>query len=78
MRQFNSVSDATLEQLGWPQILITDYQGRLDALTPQNGTDADPNGIYAANLNGFYVDTNTPGMWYNPTPGDDTGWIQLV
>jgi len=77
MRQFSSVSDATLEQLGWPQILITDYQDRLDALTPQHGTTTDPNGVFEANLNGFYVDTATPALWFNPVPGADTGWIAL-
>lgn len=77
MRQFSQVSDNDLEQLGWPQILITDYLGRLESMTPQNGTDPNPNGIYEANLNGFYVDTVTPSLWYNPTPGELTGWIQL-
>ncbi len=77
MRQFSSVSDADLEKLGWPRILITDYQGRLDSLTPQHGTASDPNGVFAANLNGFYVDTATPALWFNPTPGELTGWIAL-
>lgn len=77
MRQSSNVSDSDLEKLGWPQILINDYQNRLDELTPQNGTESDPNGIFRANLNGFYVDTATPALWFNPVPGADTGWIAL-
>lgn len=76
---FNTkVSYADLERLGWPQFLINDYQGRLAEFTPQSGTDSDPNNIYVSNLNGFYVDTVTPGLWFNPVPDVDTGWIQLV
>lgn len=72
------VSLADLERLGWPQHLINDYMGRIQDFTPQSGADADPNGIYRANLNGFYVDTVTPGLWFSTTPGEDTGWFQLV
>jgi len=78
MRSDSLVSYADLERLGWPQWLIDDYMGRLRELTPQHGTDADPNGIYAANLNGMYVDTTTPGYWFNPVPGESTGWVQIV
>ena len=71
-------SYADLERLGWPNWLIDDYLGRLRELSPQHGTDADPNGIYTANVNGQYFDTSTPSHWFNPTPGADTGWIQIV
>lgn len=77
MRQDSLISYADLEALGWPQVLIDDYLGRLRELVPQYGTDADPNNIYVANLNGFYVDTATPALWFNPTPGEDTGWIMV-
>lgn len=77
MRQDSLVSYADLEKLGWPQILIDDYMGRLRELVPLRGTEADPNGLYIANLNGFYVDLTTPSLWYNPTPGENTGWIAL-
>ena len=77
MRRDSLISYADLERLGWPQYLIDDYIGRLDELTPQNGTVADPNGVYVSNLNGFYVDTATPSLWFNPAPGESTGWIAL-
>lgn len=72
------VSYADLERMGWPQHLINDYMGRIQDLTPQHGTDADPNGIYQANLNGFYVDTSTPGLWFSPIPGTNDEWTQIV
>lgn len=76
--RFDSLpSYADLEKLGWPNWLIDDYMGRLRELTPQHGTDADPNGIYTANLNGLYIDTATPAMWFNSIPGTDTGWIAV-
>lgn len=78
MRYDNVVSYAELQQLGWPQWLIDDYMGRMRELMPQHGTDADPNGIYTANLNGQYIDTVTPSYWFNPTPGEQTGWIQIA
>ena len=77
MRQDSLVSYGDLERHGWPNWLIEDYLGRLRELTPQRGTDPDPNNIYEANVNGFYVDTATPALWFNPTPGDITGWIAL-
>jgi hypothetical protein len=72
------ISYSDLEKIGWPLTLINDYQDLKTNLKPQSGTDTDPNGIYVSNLNGFYIDTATPGQWFNPTEGIDTGWIQLV
>lgn len=77
MRHDSLVSYADLEKQGWPNWLIDDYMGRLRELTPQSGTDADPNGIYVSNLNGIYIDTTTPAMWFNPVPGESTGWIAI-
>lgn len=77
MRRDSLLSYADLERLGWPQWLIDDYTGRLNELTPQKGEDADPNGLYESNLNGIYVDTNLSVVWFNPTPGELTGWIQV-
>lgn len=77
MRQDSLPSYGDLERLGWPQWLIDDYLGRLRELTPQRGTDTDPNGLYVANVNGFYVDTVTPALWFNGSPGEDTGWIAV-
>jgi hypothetical protein len=77
MRQDADVSYADLERLGWPQTMIDDYQGMKRDFTPQSGIESDPNGVYESNRNGFYVDTSTPALWYNPVPGELTGWIQL-
>lgn len=79
MRQDNLISYADLEKLGWPQVLIDDYLGRLRELTPQKGPESDPNGVYVANANGFYYSATPPEkLWFNPAPGESTGWIQLV
>lgn len=79
MRQDNAISYADLEKIGWPQALIEDYEGLKRELVPQKGTEADPNTLYRANLNGFYFSTTAPEkLWFNPNPGKLTGWIQLV
>lgn len=77
MRQDSAVGYADLERLGWPKFLIDDYMGRLLELTPQRGTTANPNGVFSANANGFYVNTATGALWFNPSPGDKTGWLAL-
>ena len=77
-RQDNLISYADLQKLGWPLTLIDDYQGLKRELSPQSGTAVDPNNIYRSNLSGQYFDTATPGMWFNPTVGELTGWIQIV
>lgn len=79
MRQDNVISYADLEKIGWPQALIEDYEGLKRELAPQKGEEADPNGVYMSNLNGFYFSSTPPEkLWFNPTPGELTGWIQLV
>lgn len=82
MRQDNAISYADLEKIGWPQALIDDYEGLKRELVPQTGMEADPNGVYAANLNRFYVysDPSIPasGLWFNPVAGELTGWIQVA
>jgi hypothetical protein len=77
MRQDNLIGYADLERMGWSQYLIDDYLGLKREVVAQRGTDTDPNGIYQANLNGFYVDTATPQLWFNPVIGETTGWIAL-
>jgi len=77
MRQDSLISYGDLERLGWPQYLIDDYLGRLRELTPQRDVEPDPNGIFEANLNGLYIDTNLNVIWFNPSPGANTGWIQV-
>lgn len=76
-RQDNLISYADLEKLGWPLSLINDYQGLKRELSPQSGVDVDPNDIYRANINKTYIDTATASMWFNPTEGELTGWIQI-
>ena len=71
------LSYSDLERLGWPEDLVNDYQAIREQLTPLRGDDADPNGIYRANLNGMYVDTTLNALWFNPTPGALTGWVAL-
>jgi len=79
MRQDNVISYADMEKIGWPQSRIEDYQGLKREIAPLSGTDADPHGIYPANLSGLYIKTNAPtGLWFNPSVGDMTGWIQIV
>lgn len=78
MTQQVLISYSDLQRLGWPNALIEDYQGMKRDLIPQSGTETNPNGVYVANFNGQYFDTGTPAMWYNPVPGADTGWIQIV
>lgn len=73
-----NVSYSDLERAGWPQFIIDDYQSFKRSIQPQYGTEADPNGIYAANLNGQYFDIATPAMWVNPIAGALEGWIQIV
>jgi hypothetical protein len=77
MRQDNLIGYADLERLGWSNYLIDDYLGLKREVVAQRGTDVDPNGIYEANLNGFYVDIATPQLWFNSVIGATTGWIAL-
>ena len=72
------LSYSDLQRLGWSDALIEDYQGFKRSMIPQSGSAVNPNTIYVANRNGFYVDTATPGYWFNPTNGAITGWIQLI
>jgi hypothetical protein len=69
MRQDNLIGYADLERMGWSQYLIDDYLGLKREVVAQQGTDTDPNG--------FYVDTATPQLWFNPVTGATTGWIAL-
>ena len=71
------ISYADLEKAGWPMALIDDYQSFKRNVLPQHGAEADPNNVYKSNLNGFYIDTNLNVMWFNPTAGSTTGWVQV-
>ena len=73
-----NISYSDLERAGLPASFIEDYQSFKRSVAPQYGTEPDPNGIYMANLNGQYFDTATPSHWVNPTPGSNSGWIQIV
>lgn len=74
-----NISYSDLERAGLPAAFIEDYQSFKRSIVPQHGTDADPNTIYKANLNGLYIKTNAPeGLWFNPTAGAIDGWIQIV
>lgn len=79
MRQDSLVSYADLERAGWPQNLIDDYMGRLREMTPVQGAENDPNGVHESNLNGFYFSLGPPTtLWFNPSPGETTGWQKVV
>lgn len=88
-RQDSNLSYSDLSRLGWPDWLVEDYQGmkRNDAieLIPQRDLldsggvlITNPENNVKANMNGLYIVTTIPSMWYNPTDGSITGWIQLV
>lgn len=72
-----SISYSELERAGWPMSVIEDYQSFKRQTVPQYGTEADPNDIYKANLSGLYIDINLNVMWFNPTSGSLTGWVQV-
>jgi hypothetical protein len=80
MTQETLISYADLEKMGWPAILIEDYQGLKRDLIPQTSdTVADPNNVYISNSNGMFIYTGaTKAIWFNSVRGQKTGWIQIV
>ena len=72
------LSYADLQKEGWSNALIDDYQGFKRSMIPQSGVEPNPNAIYVANRSGFYIDTLLEVLWYNPTNGNQTGWIALT
>lgn len=78
MRQDSLISYADMQRMGFDSAFIDDYQGIKREFAPQSGTTADPNGVFISNSNGFYVDTATPRLWFNPVAGVKTGWIALT
>jgi|GEM_PF-2191721 hypothetical protein len=44
--------------------------------SPLSGS-GDPNGVVAANYSLLYIDTDVNQLHYNPTYGENTGWIAL-
>lgn len=68
--------------------LKRDYQNLVNAVSavlvainggefsPISGS-GDPNGIVTANYSLFYIDTDVNQLHYNPTYGENTGWIAL-
>ena len=76
------LSYGDLERMGFRPEFIEDYQAFKREVSPQFSDDpaaSDPNDIFVSNLNGFFVYTGTPKqVWYNPVPGQITGWVQVV
>lgn len=73
-----NINYGLLEVLGWPQELINDYTQIRNDLRARQGELADPNGQITSNTNGFYVKINAPtALWFNPTIGAKTGWVQI-
>ncbi len=73
-----SISYAELEAAGWPTNVIEDYQSFKRAVLPQSGTTTDPNGVFTSNMSQIYFDTDTQALWFNPSVGSDTGWLQVT
>jgi hypothetical protein len=69
-----------MERMGFDANFIEDYQGIKRELTPQSSsTVADPNNVFVSNLNGqFFYTGATKALWFNPTPGQTTGWLQII
>ncbi|MGB3724813.1 MAG: hypothetical protein WA981_03525 [Glaciecola sp.] len=68
--------------------LKRDHQNLLNSVTALLGLINDgefstlsgngsPEGVVVANYSLFYVDTDAPQLYYNPTFGEATGWIAL-
>ena len=75
------LSYGDLERMGFRPEFIEDYQAFKREVSPQfSATADDPNTAeFRSNLNGFFVYTGTPKqVWYNPVPGQITGWVQVV
>lgn len=80
MIQNLELSYSDLEQMGFDRSFIEDYQGLKRDLIPQSSsTTADPNTVFESNLNGqfFYIGA-TKALWFNPVPGQKTGWLQII
>jgi hypothetical protein len=69
-----------MERMGFNSNFIEDYQGIKRELTPQSSsTVADPNNVFVSNLNGqFFYTGATKALWFNPIPGQTTGWLQII
>jgi hypothetical protein len=69
-----------MERMGFDANFIEDYQGIKRELTPQSSsTVADPNNVFVSNLNGqFFYTGATKALWFNPIPGQKTGWLQII
>ena len=44
--------------------------------SPLSGSGS-PEGVYAANYSGLYIDISAPALYYNGTNGASTGWVIL-
>lgn len=80
MRQDLNLSYADLQTMGFDPKFIEDYQGLKREFIPQSSaTTANPNNIFESNLNGqFFYTGATKALWFNPIPGQKTGWLQIV
>jgi len=79
-QQFDEQTDISygdMEKQGFQQSFINDYQSLKRALRPLTGSVLPENNI-RSNLSGFYVRTGTVQLWFNSTPGVNTGWVQIV
>jgi len=69
-----------LQEQGWPEALIEDYDRISQSdFFPLCGT-AIPNENFTSNRSQVYfrIDGNTRQFWFNPVVGVNTGWVQIV
>lgn len=75
------LSYGDMEHQGFDPAFIEDYQALKRSFRPLVGDTTPPNGNFVANHSGFYIYSDSPNpveLWYNPSVGSKTGWIQLV
>jgi hypothetical protein len=80
MIQNLELSYSDLEQMGFDASFIEDYQGlKRDFIPQSSSTTADPNNVFVSNLSGqFFYTGVTKALWFNPVPGQKTGWLQII
>ncbi len=73
------ISYGEMERQGFDPSFIEDYQSLKREFRPLTGTITPPTSTLKANQSGLYIKVNAPAeLWFNSTPGSDTGWIQLI
>ena len=69
-----------LEEQGWPQALIEDYDRISQSdFNPLCGS-LEPDGNFTSNRSQVYfrISGSTRQVWFNPVVGVNSGWVQFV